>query len=80
MVTPTGGFRDVLSRFDVGILCDGFTSQEISAGLKAALDKSEQGTQWQFEEYKAYYSWERNAEITKKVYRQLLERKKSVVN
>jgi glycosyltransferase involved in cell wall biosynthesis len=72
LVTPTVSFRELLADVAIGELCSSFEDADIAQGIRRMVNRVREGAKWDFEAYRARYSWESNAEITHQVYRQLM--------
>jgi glycosyltransferase involved in cell wall biosynthesis len=72
LATPSGSIHELLSDLDIGVLCDGFGENEIASGIREMAKRLENGKAFDFEGYRQHYSWARNAELIRNVYRKLL--------
>lgn len=70
LATPSASIQELLGDVDIGVLCDGFSDEEIAGGIRSIVARLNGGDRFDFEGYRERYSWVRNAELTHQVYRQ----------
>lgn len=73
LATPTASVREMLLSVDIGLLCEGFTEGDIATGLVDLCTRLERREAFDFAAYREQFSWSRNAELTHRVYRHLLD-------
>jgi glycosyltransferase involved in cell wall biosynthesis len=74
LATPTSSFAEFMTDLDLGVLCNGFTPVAIAEGITQLEQRLAAGAGFQFAAYRAQYSWERNAALTREIYRGLMDR------
>ncbi len=72
LVTPSASFKELLADVAIGELCPGYEDDDIAAGIRGMVKKVAQGADWNFSAYRAKYSWESNAGMTREVYMKLM--------
>ncbi len=72
LATPTSSFAEFMSDLDLGVLCQGFAPRQIADGITQLERRLARHEHFQFAEYLAQYSWERNAALTRDIYRRLV--------
>ncbi|QXD16180.1 glycosyltransferase family 4 protein [Rhodocaloribacter litoris] len=72
LVSSAPVLRETVETCDIGVVAPGDTVEALVEGIRRMNERLAAGHAHAFEAYERHYSWERNAEITLSVYRQLL--------
>jgi glycosyltransferase involved in cell wall biosynthesis len=68
MATPSPSFAEILGACPIGHVCEGDDADAIRAGLETLGDLLDEGAEFDFDAYRAAYSWAENARRTVEVY------------
>ena len=72
LVTPTPCFAETLAHSDVGEVAEGFDPPALAKAIDRLCARVGEGARFEFDQFEAYFSWERNAALTRDVYQRLL--------
>lgn len=73
LVSSSPVMKETVERSGIGVACRGDDVASLRAGIALMNEQLEKRVPHDFAEYRRLHSWRQNAEITLKVYRQLLE-------
>jgi glycosyltransferase involved in cell wall biosynthesis len=74
LVTPSPVLKETVESSGIGVVCSEETPEAIAEGIDRICELVRRDYAFSFGAYKEEYSWEKNAQRTIKVYRQLIEK------